>query len=65
MRVVPRIEDAIKRLFTFWQIIAFCLTFIRVRYEKYFGIYYDKLVVNRMILFLRVLRINAGYFHSS
>lgn len=42
MRVVPRIEDGIKRLFTLWQIISFCLTFITVRDEKYFGIYYDK-----------------------
>lgn len=42
VRVVPRIEYGIKRLFTLWQIIAFCLSFITVRDEKYFGIYYDK-----------------------
>lgn len=33
-RIVPRMEDAIKRLFTFWQIIAFCLTFSNLRDEK-------------------------------
>lgn len=55
MRVVSKIKDGIKRSFTFWQIITFCLTFITVRDEKYFGICYDKLVVNRMILFLWVL----------
>ncbi|KAJ7397583.1 hypothetical protein BTVI_133999 [Pitangus sulphuratus] len=35
-------EDAIERLFTFWQIIGFCLTSFSVGDEKYFGIYYEK-----------------------
>lgn len=66
MRVVLRTEDAIKRPFTYWQIIAFCLTFITVRDEKYFGICYDKLVVNRMIFFfLWVLWSNTRCLHSS
>lgn len=65
MRIAPRMEDAIKRLFTFWQVIAFCLTFSNLRDEKQFGIYYQKLVANRITLVLWVLWSNARCLHCS
>lgn len=58
MRIVPRIEDSIKRLFTFGWRITFYLTFSYLRDEKWFGIYYQELV--RMVFSHWVLQSNAS-----
>lgn len=58
MRIVPRIEDSIKRLFTFGRRIAFYLTFSNLRDEEWFGIYYQELV--RMVFSHWVLQSNAS-----
>lgn len=58
VRIVPRIEDSIKRLFTFGRRITFYLTFSNLRDEKWFGIYYQKLV--RMVFSHWVLQSNAS-----